>query len=428
MPVTEGYRREPYMTTAKLPIHHGREVHFHPEPGAEGSRAVPLYPTEDEIKDHERSWKGLGPLPEIPHIASPLEGLERRSQLLTPISEQDSLEDPRLQQLRENVPHFPQVHHWLRSMSPSAENNPPSVGPSQGKSCPEACPKPDKKLKKPHKPARNLRGKIPKLGSKKKTETGKATKRNPDTLVTPTIRATEPPVASASSGGPVAGPAEVRRTPGHNLTANIVVARPPESQRQHSLKADIFVSSPSESRHPHSIQDDAVISNASRFQRQHSLQADPCVTTSDPSPAPHVLEADEVVQFLPLTGREHSLGVDRRLSAGETPVRQHSLASDAVITLEKDPEFSVSDAESQGHDIQQDPEVPVSLATVQPHDLESDTRVPTPKLLQPREHSLSRDIRVLTPTSKGRLCHGIHLDERVPTPELVRLNMEHDIL
>ncbi|KAK0619766.1 PLAC8 family-domain-containing protein [Immersiella caudata] len=455
MPNTEGYRREPYMTAVNLPIHQVRGSHYHPR--GEDPHAEPLYPTEEEIREHERRWKELAPLPEIPHVASPLENIERRSQLLTPISEQDSLEDPRLQQLRENVPKFPQVRNWLRSMSPSAEDqptvertilvaglgNPPSIVSPQGKKCPEACPKPEKKLKKPLKQSRNPKVKTPKLSSKKKTQPDDSPKRAPETLVTPNIMEIEAPVTA----GPVAGPVEVRQTPEHNLSADVLVTSPTESQRQHSLQADVFVASPPGSQHPHSLKDDAIVSSASGSQRQHSLQADPRVLTADPSPAPeHDLDADELVQVLPFTGREHSLGADRKISAGEASVRQHSLGvdrrvsvgepyvrqhsidSDEVISVEEEQELPRSEAESQGHDIQQDPEVTIDLVAAQSHDIDSDTRVPTPKLLQRREHSLSRDIRVMTPTSKGPRSHGIHIDERVPTPELVRLNLEHDIL
>ncbi|KAK0652312.1 PLAC8 family-domain-containing protein [Cercophora newfieldiana] len=57
MPTTEGYQREPYMTTANIPIHQGREAHSHPdgdESGGQGSHTVPLYPTAEEIREHER--------------------------------------------------------------------------------------------------------------------------------------------------------------------------------------------------------------------------------------------------------------------------------------------------------------------------------------------------------------------------------------
>jgi len=443
MPVTEGYRTEPYMTAANIPIQQGREMHFHPGAegsGGQGARPVPLYPTEQEIRDHERSWRGLDPLPEIPQVASPLEGIERRAQLLTPISEQDSLDDPRLQQLRENNPQFPQVRHWLRSMSPldgdkpivektilvAGPGNPPSVVSPHGKPCPEACPKPDKKLKRSQKPEHKT---STKLSSKKKLQTAGTPKRTPDILAEPSVGATRPRAASAGAGGPVSGPVEIKRILEHNLSTDIRVASPSESQRQHSLQADMFVASPLESQHQHSLQDDTVVSDASGPQRQHSLQADPRVTTSDPSPMPeHDLTADEVVEGLASTGREHSLGADRRISVGETPVRQHSLDSDTVISLEEEPESSSSPEPEQGHDLGEDPQVTVSLANIQSHDLESDTRVPTPKLLQPQEHSISRDIRVPTPTSRRPRSHGILLDERVPTPELVRLNMEHDIL
>jgi hypothetical protein len=456
MPNTEGYRREPYMTTANLPIHQGRESHYHPDlnESGENSHAVPLYPTEG-IREHERKWKGLGTLPEIPHVASPVENIERRSQLLTPISEQDSLEDQRLQQSRENVPKFPQVRNWLRSISPSAGDkttvertvlvagpgNPPSIVSPQGRTCPEACPKPEKKPKKPSKPSRNLKVKAPKLSNKKKTPMDDARKRTPEILAMPNLVETEEPVAA----GPVAGPVEVIRTPEHNLSVDVLVASPPESQRLHSLQADMFVASPSGSQHPHSLKDDAVVSNASGFQRQHSLEADPRISTADPSPAPeHGLDADELVQVLPFTGREHSLGADRRVSAGEASVRhhslgvdrrvsvgetsvhQHSIDSDEVISVEEEPEPARSEAES--HDIRQDPEVMIDLVAAELHYIDPDTQVPTLKLLQRREHSLSRDIRVMTPTSKGPRSHGILLDERVPTPELVRFNLEHDIL
>lgn len=382
---SEAYRPEPRMTSNGQ---QNREVHFHPPLQERGPQMVPPYPT------------GLNQLPPIPQIASPLyshEGQDRRSHLLTPISERDSIEDPRVQHQRENIPNYPHVHTWLQSMSPSPKDKPTVEkaalvpGPGNPPALVPPCPGPS------HKP-------LKKHGKKKGHKDGSPSK---------SIAAARCPECKDETDTPAAPEKEVLVqtnrdmpeiiiTPGDQPRVRIAGSKP---GRPHEITVDIVVPSPTEA------------------QRQHSIQVDVRVPTPEAMPTPeHDLSDDERVGPPSLSDREHSISKDNRVAVDATPFRQHDIGSDEVVSDKNE-----SEPEAQTHDLPDDELVAVTISPFEPHDIESDSRAPTPRALPAREHSISKDSRVATPVSRRPFTHGIRLDERVPTPELLRTNLEHDI-
>ncbi|KAK4451927.1 PLAC8 family-domain-containing protein [Podospora aff. communis PSN243] len=447
MPSTEGYRREPYMTTANIPIHQGREPHHHPGLNNAGAnfQAVPLYPTEEEIREHERRWKDLGSLPETPHVASPLERIERRSQLLTPISEQDSLEDQRLRQMRESLPRFPQVRYWLGSISPSVGGKPTDQRPvliadpgsssavvsPQVRKYPEAYLNPETKPetkpeKKQEKKSKTRPEKKPGTTPDTKQKTSlklsrhdkvKAPNRTPEKLPALDLGETEGPRAAGPNpkkrriydaakkapeilpkpitvgaegliaAGPVVEPVEVRHAPKHNLSVDAFVTSPSELQRLHSLQADLFVASPSKSQQSHSLKGNVVVSNVSGSPTHRSLQADPRISTAYASVAPeHGLEAEKLVQVPPSTG------ADRKVSAGEASVRQHSLGLDRGESVGETSvhQHSIHSDEFITVEEESEPESARSEPERQGHDILQDPEV-TIDVVAAHRHSIKGD-------------------------------------
>ncbi|KAK5654803.1 hypothetical protein OQA88_6839 [Cercophora sp. LCS_1] len=438
MPNSEGYRQQPQMSAAQ-----GGVAHLHQRTGAAGSRIVPLYPTDQDLRDQNLSWRGFTDLPQIPDVSSPL-GIDRRSKLLTPITELDSsAEDPQSQNQGENAPGYPQVQTWLKSMSPSGTGK--HAKGKKAKPCPGPmdCDKNMQLTSKPLKPAK--KAKLQRFGGKEKNK-AEETGGTPNIFVTAAERLLQPSapgVENLRSPPPI----RARRSPEHNLSADILIPSPSESQRQHSLQTDVIMGSPREPGRQHGIHDDVLVASPLSVP-QHNLQNDARVPTPAAPPIPqHSLTADGAVQFLSVLSFEHSIDSDQRVAAGEGGarshsisrdkpvaddggrVRGHSLNDDELLTEENEPEPEPEpETELVGHTLMADPQVTLVVPRPKIHSIGSDTIVSIQRRLHLREHSLSRDIRVPTPTSQGNLAHGIHLDERVPTPELVRLNLEHDIL
>lgn len=93
-------------------------------------RMFPMYPTEQDAVEYETYWEESSSPPQMPQEESPLEALDRaldtldrRAQLLTPISEGESLEDARGQR-KENRLQFPQIRNWLNGMGPQPDKAP----------------------------------------------------------------------------------------------------------------------------------------------------------------------------------------------------------------------------------------------------------------------------------------------------------------
>lgn len=466
MPVTEGYQGEPRMTTSNVPQDRGREVHFHPVPKdrngerGEGARVVPLYPTEQDLSEANNAWGGVIDLPEIPDISSPLVDLERRPQLLTPISERDSTESPRTQQLHENKPNFPQVQHWLKSMSPHSGNKASAeksvAVPDQGSSPTSAasskpfldsrCSNPREKPANPSKPTQ--KGKIPSRGGKKRSA---ETRDAPDIHVTPALeaiaaiqqlpKAARPePVTKAATDTQVET-TEIRRSPKHNLSADVLVPSPSTSERQHSLQADVLVPSPSASERQHSFQADMLVPSPSAFECQRSLQADVFVSNPSTLGRQHNLQEEVFIPNPSALERQHRLQVDVFVSSPSTLGRQHSLEADILV-----PSLSASERQ---HSLQADTFVSTpagsqrqhSLHNIVPqtdppgsgrqHSLRDD--LPLPGLSAQRQHSLNDDVLytsspgsgrqhslgdgvLLSPPPEPRQSHSLQVDPRIPTP------------
>ncbi|KAK4193034.1 hypothetical protein QBC35DRAFT_469359 [Podospora australis] len=396
MSTNDAYRAEPQMSTS----------HTHPNE----DRAIPLYPQEQ--------------LPEIPHVASPLQlnDLARRAHMLTPITETDSLEDFRN---RESIPNFPQTQAWIQSTLPD-------------KICPEECPE-----------------EPPKKDKGKKMKKGKVTESlqvRPKNAVCQTcggkkkvvvLPVEEPPAQiflTAVDLQPVLEP-EPEWFPEPQKTAEppIRVLR-----RAQPLRDSISV--------------DEQVPQSSGEARTHNIRIDiqvpgPVTVTTDN----HTIEFDQTVAATDPSSLDPRVSADKRMSVRDMPIRDHNLESDEIVieAPESDPEV-----EDEGRTLQEDIEVlqvaspvddspindspvnhspvnhspvnhspanhsPANHSPVSKHALEMDRPVSAP-VTTTREHNLSSDARVPTPTSKA-YAHGIHLDERVPTPELVRLNAEHGI-
>ncbi|KAK3359211.1 hypothetical protein B0T25DRAFT_90237 [Lasiosphaeria hispida] len=472
---TEGYRSEPQMTPqnlrhiAPIPINRqaqGREVHFHleePGGGRTGPRIVPLYPTGHE----------LGQLPPIPHVASPLqclqsaEGLDRRSQVLTPISERDSLEETRVQQRRENNP----IQTWLRSMSPAPSDGKPNASgrlspcvsgrlspcvsgrlspctpvPQQEKQrkspscekcqtsspCPESCCNPQKKghtrwgkhpcLSCQSKGSKKgpKRPKSPKPGSKKKSP-AVPERKTPDILVTPSE-------TKASNSGMV--PNTVR----HQENFDNQVARSMGASRvtpspEHHLSADILVPSPSESQKQHSLEADIVVPSRTGTPRQHNIQADMLVPSPPGSQRQHRIEADVLVPSPSGSQRQRGIRVDPRVPtpSGST-VAVHEISEDEPVEtllladrdhiLSNDSRVSVDATLFREHNIDLDEVVSVEEeleAESEGHDIPDDPQV-SASLPPINTHELEWDSRVPTPKPLPAREHSLSRDIRVPTP------------
>lgn len=259
MPITEGYRAEPQMSTSSVPQDTNSKR-------GEGVRKMPLYPTEQDLREANNAWGGVIDLPQIPDVSSPLVDLERRPQLLTPISEHDSTESPLVQHLDENTPYFPQahqVHRWLKSMgTPSdkkASTEKPVVAPNQGNlpissassktHLDSGSPNSRKKPTSPPKPSR--KGKVPSPKAGKESETREAS----DVHATPTLetiaatqqlpKAVHAEPATTAYADRKVETLEIRRSPKHNLSAEGLVLSPEASERQHSLEVDVLAPRPS---------------------------------------------------------------------------------------------------------------------------------------------------------------------------------------
>ncbi|KAK3997504.1 hypothetical protein QBC44DRAFT_68266 [Cladorrhinum sp. PSN332] len=376
--------------------------HLHPNIEGHGPRIVPLYPDGPQ-------------LPQIPQVASPLqlaENFVRRAQVLTPITERDSSDDARIQQQRENIPNFPQVHGWLQTMQST-------VPPESEKICSGKCAASKKKLKGKKKNGKAdlpVQLKAPDFicqtcGGKRKVVL--ATVTPPQQPSTVFLEVDQPVVVEESQ--PVQQ-TEVLNEPHARALRRAQLV-------DHRMSGDVLVSVPSNQPLGHRMSGDTRVPLVLESQNKHDLQIHTQVHVPEATAAQgHVIQADRQVDVPELMDHEHSISVDTRLAIDATPFRAHNLDSDELVA---EPEEQEPEEELQGHTLVLDPQVPVNLAATAPHDLESDSRVPTPTP-KAQNHRLSKDNRVPTPTSRA-FEHGIHLDERVPAPELMALNVEHSL-
>ena len=477
MPTSEGYQREPRMTTSCLPFQGGETQFF----SSAEPCATPLPPeNQGGIRDSDRVLASLGHLPQIPRVASSLEDINRRAQLLTPISEKDSLED-RAQQLRGSNPQFPQVRHWLSSMGPdvgdtsmveksvlvSGPGSPPSVVLPHGKPCPETRPDKERKLKKRPK---TIYKTVP-VKPEGKRKTALRDLQN-QTTTDATLMETPGPLTNNlfnTSGDISPQAAGTKQILDQDQSIPPPAANPAESQRQYNIQ-EVFGSSPSGPQHPHSIQGSILVPKTYRLRQQHSLQDDICLSRTPVSQRQHSLQDDVLIsntagshrslqddsralvqepsepkrepadnvaaEVSPLEDKQHSFNFDRPIATNQTPTRENSLGianstpvdetsvpegglkSYIVASHEGDASPPGSTPELDFHDRREDLESTVPLARVETHVFGLGACAPSPRFLQPCEHSLSTDIRVPSLISKGTFSHGIYLGESVPTPEL----------
>ncbi|KAK0635805.1 hypothetical protein B0T17DRAFT_612620 [Bombardia bombarda] len=424
IPNNDAYKPEPQMLAANNNNNgrpQGREVHFHETPqdsGKNGRRIVPLYPTEHDRDQNIKIWKGLE-LPQIPHVASPEsnDGLSRRSQALTPISERDSTEDPHLHQLRENKPNFPQVQDWLQSVAPTAKDKrtaqqavivPGPVkkqykGKHPAPSGPPCQPKDKKEEKKASK-------KSPKDASQEKRQdeapqpqpSDETSQRKPSIIIIPSDE--------SQSGRPDATSKTADESGVPKEPASKTYRKTP-APLEHELSDDEVASSSLEGPLLHKLSMDPRVPTPDPAARQHGIEADKRVESPQPQDRSHSLSVDARVPTPDIADRQHDIDIDQEIASPHPKNRAHNISNDLLLAVESTP--------AKDHDLSSD-------ISVQSHTIEEDSRVPTPVIFARREHSISRDKRVPSP-SGGAFAHGIYLDERVPTPELVWLNLEHDI-
>ncbi|KAK4462146.1 hypothetical protein QBC42DRAFT_297115 [Cladorrhinum samala] len=380
------YSSEPQMSAAH--IHLGGE--------GQDPRIVPLYPDGPQ-------------LPQIPQIASPLQTAEnfvRRAQVLTPITERDSSEDPRIQQQRENIPNFPQVHGWLQSVQ-ATEPEKVCLG-----FCKEAKGKKSKGKKKAGKVGLPVQVKAPGLqcqtcgGKKKVVLAAMPPAEQTDDVLVEVTQVVERVEEAEQTDEPQTRTLRRSLPRDHRISGDILVEIPSAQPLDHRMSRDIRVTFPLESENEHDIQIHAQV---------HVPEATPAQG--------HIIKADENVSAPQLVDHEHRISADDRLAVDATPLQAHNLASDELV---EEPEEPGLEGDSQEHTILADPQVQANLAATNQHDLESDSRVPTPTP-KTQNHRLSKDSRVPTPTARA-FEHGIHLDERIPVPELMLLNVGHSLI
>ncbi|KAK4230381.1 hypothetical protein QBC38DRAFT_357175 [Podospora fimiseda] len=377
------YATEPQMT-----------AQLHPSSEVQGPRVVSLYPDGPQ-------------LPYIPQIASPLSSADnfvRRAQVLTPITERDSSDDPRIQQQRENIPNFPQVHDWLQDMQSTVPAEPEKI-------CSGKCAAPKKKAKgkKNGKADLSVQLKAPDFlcqtcgGKKKVIIAAVPPPEQPSTVV---IEVDQPVLVEVSQ--------PVQQTE---------VASEPQPI-DHRISGDVLVSVPLNQPPDHRISRDIRVPLVLESQNEHGLETHDQVHVPEATAAQgHFIQADRQVDVLKSVDPEHRISGDARQAADATPFRPHRLEADELVAKAKNQEPGGEEQATNPHDLESDSRVPTPKA--QNHRLSEDDRVstPTPKA---QNHRLSKDNRVPTPTSRA-FEHGIQVDERVPTPELVALNVEHNL-
>lgn len=380
------YSSEPQMSAAH--IHLGSE--------GQDPRMVPLYPDGPQ-------------LPQIPQIASPLQTAEnfvRQAQVLTPITERDSSEDPRVQQQRENIPNFPQVHGWLQSVQ-ATEPEKLCLG-----FCKESKGKKSKGKKKARKVGLPVQVKAPDLqcqtcgGKKKVVLAAVPPAEQMNNVLVEVSQAAEPVQEAETADEPQIRTLRRSLPRDHRVSGDILVEIPSAQPLNHRMSRDIRVTLPLESENEHDIRIHAQV---------HVPEATPAQG--------HIIEADKQVSAPQLVDHEHRISADNRLAVDATPLQAHNLESDELV---EEPQQTELEEDAQGHTIFADPQVQANLPATSQHALESDSRVPTPTP-RTQNHRLSKDSRVPIPTGRA-FEHGIHLDERIPAPELMPLNIGHNLI
>ncbi|KAK0739286.1 hypothetical protein B0T21DRAFT_435995 [Apiosordaria backusii] len=403
MPVNDAYRSEPQMTAS------------HTHENDQGQRVVPLFPKDQ--------------LPQIPGVGSPLDPFARRKEILTPITERDSSEDPRQdQQKRENIPGMAGVNSWLQKQG---QPNGKSDLPKPEEYCLDDC-KP-KKGKKGKKGAVTLPRKAhticPKCGGKNLVFVPVDQHQEQHQLpgfeqATNLVEQATSVLAEIDGNSP--NLAIVQGQPG-----DVFVSEPPPPARlrratvtDHSISADVQVPHTIHSPRNHSLSIDIRVPDGRGSVQRHSPGHDPRVVQLVIEPSDHPIEADIRVQEVVAGDQQHSISVDQKVGVQEEEPRGHSLREDEIVgqILEEDGEVEINEQE---HGLEEDVKADVGQGEVREHQIGEDQRVDVP-VDRAREHNLSWDNRVPTPTSRA-FAHGIHLDEKVPAPELQRLNVQHSL-
>lgn len=294
---------------------HGAHTHQYAE-DLTTRRMFPMYPTEQDAVEYETYWEESSSPPQIPQEENPLEALDRaldtldrRAQLLTPISEGESLEDARGQR-KENRLQFPQIRHWLKGMGPQPDKAPadsavltpgpgtsPVIHEQQHVMSQRGSPEPDtgghhNSNHESHHSAKPL--------SKAKTSTiPSEPQRRPSTQMD--VMAPSPEILAASSSG---------------------------SHEQRSLQADALTSSSY-----------SIVTTPSVAHRHRTLQVDEISRTPASQHSPSI--AREFAEDVPDEERHHSIWAGSEVPAAidsPMPVRSISPGKMFELLTIKDPE------------------------------------------------------------------------------------------
>ncbi|KAK4177618.1 hypothetical protein QBC36DRAFT_309940 [Triangularia setosa] len=405
MPVHDTYRSEPQMMAS----------HIHQDENDEGQRVVPLFPRDQ--------------LPQIPSVGSPFDPFARRGQILTPITERDSSEDPRQQQ-RENGGLGGGVGSWLQQQKQG--------NGKVDKYCMDDCkPKKGRKGRKKGRKEKKkeilaLPGKAHAIcancGGKKKVVIFPVDERREQPgfeEATVLVQRATSVLAEIDRNSPNLAMVEVQ--PG-----DMFVSEPPAPARlrqatvtDHRISADVQIPRTIHSPRSHSLSIDIRVPDGRGSLQRHTIGYDPRVVQLVIEPRDQPIEADISVQEMLSGEQQHSISVDPKIGEREEGPRGHGLKEDEVDEqILEEGEGKAEMAEGK-HGSEEDVKADVSGEGLKKLQTGEDERVDTPVGLA-REHSLARDSRVPTPTLRA-FAHGIHLDEKVPAPELQRLNAQHSL-
>ncbi|KAK0751966.1 hypothetical protein B0T18DRAFT_403785 [Schizothecium vesticola] len=308
-------------------------------------RMFPMYPTEQDVVEYERCWEESSPPPQSPQEESPLEALDRaldtldrRAQLLTPISEGDSLEDTRGQR-KENRLQFPQICHWLKGMSPQPGKSPVDTAvltPGPGTS--PVIHEQQNVMSQRGSPLSDTSGRHNiRYASHNSTEPPSKAK-NSTTLSEPRPRTQADVLASSLDVVADSSPGSQRQ---RSLQADAltsspysIVTKPSESHQHCTLQVDVISSTPI-SRHSNSITREAMEDIPDEGQ-QHSIRADPEVPAVIDSPMPvRGISPGKLFELLTIVDPE-----DYLMDVGASPEDVGASPEDHALSLEDIPDPS----------------------------------------------------------------------------------------
>ena len=349
------------------------------------SRILLMYPTEQDVVEYERCWDESSPPPQSPQDESSLEvldkaldTLDRRSQLLTPISERDSLEDARRQR-KENCLQFPQIRHWLKGMSPQPGKSPVHTAvltPGSGTS--PIIHEQQNVMSQRGSPLSDTSG-CHNIGHVSYNSTEPPTLSEPRPRTHADVLASSLDIVANSSPG-----SQRQRSPQADaLTSSpySTVTTPSESHQHRTLRVDV-ISSTLISRNSNSITRE-VMEDVPDEGQQHSIRADPEVSAVIDSPMPvRGISPGKMFELLTIDDPE-----DYLVDVGASPEDVGGPPEDHKLSLEDIPDPS------------KDLGVPselIKLPSERIRVLMDETEMPTDKISIPFEDEAAHSFEVIS--------------------------------